>query len=617
MKILRFLFIAFVIAYIALLSYAKSDRGRTALRERLQLELQAAVPGTISIGHVVAIQPDNLQLKAIEWSLPGDMALQAEELFLATSLQKWLMGTPCSAQMLLRNVAIKQGNVAVEIGEISIDIAMGKDQQWPAHIALVIPNGSGQWQGELHANWQQTHYRLHGQWHDGGFSHLKVQGLMPTSTDQPMALTFTAERPLALLAQMIMPTELHLSGKISAQVHLAGCWAAPICEGSIDLADGSVENFASGALFQQLQGHGTLVGNAVVIETLSARDPQGGTIAATGHLKLSPEELFPFALALDLNRANLVAIDELQGSFSGNLQLKGHSGGGMLSGTLMADQLAFDLEECQAAVESPLEITYVQGGATAPLSSASSPGAASQAVRWPLELAVDLRSGSSIAISGHGLQSKWKSDLRLTGYQQAIQLHGDVSIVSGEYSFNGRKLKISQGQISFAGPPGSKSSLYAVGELQVADIAIQVVLSGPLDNPLLFLRSTPQLSQREILAWILFGRGMGEISSFQGAELDRSIDILKANRQQPGLLDRIKSTTGIDRIDFKNGEGADNAEFSLQLGKYLSPNIFLGVSIASIHRLAIEVNMSKNIKFQADIDGDAQRNFQLKWKHDY
>ncbi len=98
----------------------------------------------------------------------------------------------------------------------------------------------------------------------------------------------------------------------------------------------------------------------------------------------------------------------------------------------------------------------------------------------------------------------------------------------------------------------------------------EIIVKGPVNKPAISFRSNPPLSQREVLSYILFNRGISDITPGQGDELTQSFMSLNSNEQTSrsnDFLSRVRNNIGIDRLDFAACDN-QNKEFALQAGEY-------------------------------------------------
>ncbi len=239
---------------------------------------------------------------------------------------------------------------------------------------------------------------------------------------------------------------------------------------------------------------------------------------------------------------------------------------------------------------------------------------------WPIELSLNFHVPERAFVTGRNLDSEWKGDFSFTGTTFDPIIQGTLQIIQGEYSFNNESFVSTQGSVHFAGSYGAKTTLYIIGERQIDNNKIQAILKGDITDPVLTFRSNPPMSQKEVLAWILFGHGIDEITPFQVAKLSQSVLNLGGSNDNPDLLTRIRTTMGLDRIDISGTDTGGLNELSIRLGKYISQGIYVSLSKsinAEANQVAIEANLTRHFKVQAEIGDNAQGKMSLKWAKDY
>ena len=199
-----------------------------------------------------------------------------------------------------------------------------------------------------------------------------------------------------------------------------------------------------------------------------------------------------------------------------------------------------------------------------------------------------------------------------------------MRVAKGEYDFNGKIFNLSQGTIHFAGAPDKKTTLYIVASKDLDRIRADIIVKGAAHQPEISFRSTPPLSQREVLSYILFNRGISDITPDQGDQLSQSFISLNASEHAKGtddFLSRLRNNIGIDRLDFTSND-QENKDFGLKAGKYITENVIVSInqSVTSLNPvIAVEAKLPKNFKVQAEagVMEDAPVQMSLKWKKDY
>ena len=142
-----------------------------------------------------------------------------------------------------------------------------------------------------------------------------------------------------------------------------------------------------------------------------------------------------------------------------------------------------------------------------------------------------------------------------------------------------------------------------VAETSNDELTVQIITEGRVSEPELTLSSSPQLPQEEILAQLLFGRGLSEVSALQAAQMAAAVATLTGKND--GLAASIRNSFGLDDIDLQTSETGTS---SLKVGKYLSEKIYTDVTInnegQSVINLNLDATPSVTVKGSASSDGE-------------
>jgi translocation and assembly module TamB len=191
-------------------------------------------------------------------------------------------------------------------------------------------------------------------------------------------------------------------------------------------------------------------------------------------------------------------------------------------------------------------------------------------------LDVNVTLGDKVKIAAVGFNSRLTGKLQVTGNTSKILLGtGAIIIKDGKYTAYGQKLAVDDGKILFSGGALDKPQLDVKALRKGDGFTAGLHVQGAANNPQITLFSTPAMSQDNILAYIVLGRPIGEASVADAALLASAATGLgiKGGNQ---MGDRIASTFGLDSVGIKGDGGEDTA---LQIGKYLSPKLYLGYGI--------------------------------------
>lgn len=422
----------------------------------------------------------------------------------------------------------------------------------------------------------------------------------------------TASGEIQKILQLFSKDAISLSGQINAALALSGTIDSPLINGIATISNGSFEILETGTVLHNVAGDFESSGFEVSLKKLSASDKYGHTLTGSGNLILDGANQFPYQLDLKMHELAVIDQDIITGILSGDLTLKGNADGASLTGSAIANSVNVTIPEQAAAVTNSVDVTYINQPEDEKVILADDDPP------WPLNLDLKVTAPENVTVSSRDLSSEWKGNLAITGAATNPLFSGNFKITAGQYFFNGKNFDINQGFISLNGSLDNKSSttLYVIASKDLGKVKVEVIAKGPVSNPEISFRSNPPLPQREILSWILFNRGTSEISPFQGSQLTESITNLKnSSSKGPDVLTKIRNSLGIDRLEISRDENSGSA--SIQVGKYISDNVFISVNKSNVNRIAVEAALMPNIKLQAQIGDDSQGQMLLKWKHDY
>lgn len=128
-------------------------------------------------------------------------------------------------------------------------------------------------------------------------------------------------------------------------------------------------------------------------------------------------------------------------------------------------------------------------------------------------LDLELRTTREARIENSALGALVRANLRLGGTLAAPSISGTVSARTGEVKLaTGVFLRIERLDLTLPREEGHAATIYFKGRSGKGEGSITVVMTGPLDDPVLTLSSNPPRKQEELLAVLAFGQAPGAVS---------------------------------------------------------------------------------------------------------
>jgi translocation and assembly module TamB len=426
--------------------------------------------------------------------------------------------------------------------------------------------------------------------------------------DAPVSGELAFEGRLEEIFDFINFGSHRVSGLVSSHLFLSKSLRSPQLLGSIELQNGSYENYFTGTQIQKLQAKAEAHGNILEIVFAEGQDMEKGRFSGHGVMDLLPEKKFPFFFDAELTNFHVVRFDSVSGKLTGPARFVGNREEVVAKGRLFATQADLKIPD-----ELPLDLPIL------PLTFINEPGHFSTTKLPPVfafKLDVDIDFPHKVFLKGKGLDSEWKGSLHLSGTNVNVKAAGTLTLVKGEYLFGGKVFKLTQGEILFSDQENLASYLNLSGRLQLQNLTIMAHLKGPLLSPTFTFESIPPLPPSSIFSFILFNKDISEISPFQALQVAQTV-ISMSGGAGPNVLESIRKSLGVDRLSLVSSPDSPDV-LSIQVGKYLTRNVLVSlVQGATSSQVQVEVDLKNGFVLLAETQEEEEGKFTLRWNKNY
>lgn len=517
--------------------------GRLVVETVASDSLSLLASGTfLQAGDSLTMQLDSLRVRApsADWSLvrPADFSAIAETLTLDSLLLRSTDGGslalsaliaptgPMRGTLRMRQVPLSQlsftGLLASGLsGAASADLTAGGTREEPTFL-LTASLDSVAFEGkplptlDVTGRYANERLALTGDGRFEGREAVRVAGSVPLDLglrtrgptsrlpEQPLDLTFTADRLPLVVMQPWLPSIRDVRGVLDASVVLAGRWGAIEPRGTLKVTDGAFGVPALATGFRSMSADVALAPDSVVLRQFSIRDESEGRDAAsaTGTMYRRNER---WQVELESTARDFRVIDDpqvAQADLSWQLRLRGPLDGLVLAGALQvprgsafigrSERSIFRLEEEIAAADSARRY-------------------------YPRLEALTLTLGNDVRLRSPEANVQLNGSVQITGTLDAPDIRGAINAARGTYRLDlgplQRTFQVDSGAVRLNGPIEIAPTLdihtsYTVRQADREDVHIQARLTGSLDEPRIVLSSTDigsSASETEIISYLLFG----------------------------------------------------------------------------------------------------------------
>jgi translocation and assembly module TamB len=333
----------------------------------------------------------------------------------------------------------------------------------------------------------------------------------------PLAGGIRYNGPAQVLWSLTGIADRQLSGPIGIAADFSGRVQAPQFTGCRRANSLVFEDETYGTRITNLALQGRFTSSTFEITQLSGR-AGSGTVTGRGTVGLASASGFPIDIRLNFDDAQLARGDALGATVSGEVAItNSRAGGALIAGDLRLPNVRYQIVRQGAAEVAELEGVRRKGE---PLQR---PGATQNADAapsiWKLDLR--LRADNQVFVSGMGLESEWQTDLRIRGTSTQPSMTGNARVIRGTFSFAGQRFEVTTGEVTFTGGETVNPRLNVAATGEVDDVEITLGISGNAFDPQIRFSSSPALPQDEIMARLLFGGSVTELSRFSSCSSAR------------------------------------------------------------------------------------------------
>lgn len=399
------------------------------------------------------------------------------------------------------------------------------------------------------------------------------------------------------VVSLFAPQVQKVNGQLQADITAAGALPKVALRGQIRLENTSATLPEFGLKLQNLQFTATSDGQGPLQLSASVR-------SGAGQLQLSGDaDPLKLQANLSLKGQTFQAMDTT------NLQIQ------------ISPDLKVAIAQHQVRIDGEVTVprAFIQPGGMRPgavapsqdvviVNGPSGEGPPSQPKGTAIYANVRVILGDDVQVETPAFKGKLKGRLLVEETPElAPRGSGTIEVAAGNYRIYGEEIEIQRGQLLFSSSPLDNPGLDLRVVRQSSESAFTgtpvtagAQIGGTLKDPKLTLFSTPKLPNSSILSYLLFGRApQGNGTGGESALLYKAANALGFGGGT--LTKNLSETFGLDSLQLESGEGSKAT--SLMLGKYLSPDLYVGYGIGlfdTVNTFNVKYRLSKRLVFESN-----------------
>ncbi|MFT3897425.1 MAG: translocation/assembly module TamB domain-containing protein [Thermomonas sp.] len=363
--------------------------------------------------------------------------------------------------------------------------------------------------------------------------------------------------------ELFSPDIVEPTGRLDADLRLAGTRAAPVIGGEGHLQDFATELPALGIALSagDLRMQAQADGNARIVGQVRSGD---GTLHVDGTLGWRDQDT---PLVLNLRGDNVLVAEtrQLRAVANPDVVVRYRAGQALqVSGTVAIPDADINLEHLDEGVSASEDVVVLD------------PVDPKRERSNPLDLDLALVMGDDVNIKGFGLVGTLGGSLKVRAVP-GREMRGQGALeVAGRYTAYGQKLDITRGRLLWSNTPVGDPILDVRAERVVGDVTAGIRVEGRASAPRATVYSDPAKSDSEALSYLALGRPLDSLSGDEARQLGAAKSALNAGT---GLIaSELGARLGLDDAGVTQSRalGSD----VLSVGKYLSPKLYVGYGVS-------------------------------------
>jgi translocation and assembly module TamB len=555
-------------------------------------EIHLLAPTRISFANGVAVDALKLGAQKAEFEVQGQispaLSLKASLRQVPATLVNIFVPNYLVAGVFEANAELS-GELAAPVGKISLN---GSGLRMAESENLGLPPAELHVTADLHGQTADIDARLDG----GAASGLSAVGKIPMTSDGTIDLKLVGKFDLGLVNPYLEGRGQHASGELDIDATVTGSVAAPEIGGTLNLVKGSVNDYGRGIVLTDIAAQ--IIGNqgALQIKSLTA-SAAPGTISVSGTIGVLQKGI-PVDLKITARNAQPIVSKLVTANLDADLQVKGSSRERLdIVGSVHLNRTVFGIPNSLPPNVAVLDVRR-RGQKTAAVAEK------------PLIIGFDVsvKAPREILVKGRGLDAEMGGEMHISGTASAPSVSGGFDLQRGSFSFASNRLNFTEGRVSFNGA-GLRNkidpSLDFTAQSSIGSTTVTLHITGYADAPVFDFTSTPTLPKDEILAQLLFGQSIEQLSGLQIAQIGVALASLGGVGGNGALnpLAKIERSLGLDRLTV--GSGTTNASgettgASIQAGRYISRRVYLQArqNSTGTGQVEVDVNLTQRLKLQ-------------------
>jgi translocation and assembly module TamB len=226
------------------------------------------------------------------------------------------------------------------------------------------------------------------------------------------------------------------------------------------------------------------------------------------------------------------------------------------------------------------------------------------AARLVLDVAVD--APRQVYVRGHGLNAEMGGHLEVHGPSDQPAVAGGFELRNGQVTLAGQTLDLTAGKVTFDGVSLTKRLdpvIDFTGQKSAVDVTAYLQVTGYADAPKIKISSTPDMPQDEVLARLLFGQSVTQLSPFQMAAIAQAVASISGVGSGGDPLGAVRNGLGLDRLTATSVSDTTGDTTTIEAGKYVANGVYVGTKQGTEGgtQAHVQIDLTRHLKLETTV----------------
>ena len=414
---------------------------------------------------------------------------------------------------------------------------------------------------------------------------------------------------------------MEYDGTVMANLHVTGDLLQPDLQGSLSLQDGFLTVKKKGLTYESLSGELSFQPGKIHIPSIDLKGNKEGHFHGEGDLDIVDGKISEMNLRVSGTDVYIPFKKIASARINPDLTITGTVNAPMVTGTISITEGRLNVDRIANSVPPEIHIIASESDNENRIQEFQNGSQEESSILNTLSSDINVNIQKNSWLKGRDINIEMAGDINLRKTKnKPFILMGSLNTIRGTYDFRGRLFKVTKGNVTFLGTEELNPNLEIQAKSRIKNIDIIVDIGGTAGQMNLSFDSRPKMVKTDIMSYLIFGRPFESNSGDQAVKTHAAAYALTGYLAENELKKLMGDVILVDTFSLDFG-GEDIRTGSVNLGKYISPKVFLsyrhGFSSEEPPEIKVNYEISPHFSIETQTGEEKSNGIDLILEVDY